>query len=139
MDFLRQTRLTPAFKRLLWKFIVATSVASLLIIIQGTLLWLSEDGLSSSIANPGDGIYFVLVSIFGETTSPSSLGARIIMLLALSEGLILATYFIVLAASFTLRGGAILATMHKNHTIQKGDSLFLLSDKDPRALLNSLS
>jgi voltage-gated potassium channel len=56
----------------------------------------------------------------GETSGPTSIGARIVTLVALIEGLIFATYLIAISAFFTIRGGRVMDRSHINHVIVCG-------------------
>ena len=59
----------------------------------------------------------MVVSIFGETTAPATIGARVITILALFEGLVLGAYIVVVAAVFNLRGGNVLMKSFANHIV----------------------
>lgn len=113
---LRST-LTSEFKVLSGKIFLAITLVAIIIVIEGVALWYVSSGSDSDVKKPSDGIYFVLVNIFGETTSPTSIGARLITLLALLEGLILATYLIAVSAFFTIRGGRIMSRKHSDHYV----------------------
>ena len=73
--------------------------------------------LNPRIDDPFDGVYFMLVSIFGETTTPLTIGGRLVTLFALFEGLIVGAYVIVVAAVFNLKGGAIFMKSFSDHIV----------------------
>ena len=114
----RNSRLTPEFQTLLGKVFLALLVVTVIIIVEGLILWfVSRGGSDARLNSPVDGIYFIVVSIFGETTSPTSFGARVLTLVGLFEGLILATYLIAISAIFTIKGGGLMTRSHKNHFV----------------------
>ena len=102
-----QIRLTPEFLTLGRKILTVTLVSVLVVGLQGVILWLLEQSTNSRVQNPLDGIYITLVAIFGETGGPETIGARVVTIVALIEGLFLGAYIVVVAAVFNLRGGGI--------------------------------
>ena len=113
----QRSRLTPEFQGLGGKLCVALITVTLVIMIEGIALWYVSEGTDENISDPSDGIYFAVASIFGETSSPATPGGRIITLIALLEGLILATYLIAVSAFFTIRGGRIMTRTHRDHYV----------------------
>ena len=93
-----QTRITPEFSKLLIVLSTAATFALGILVLEGIGLWYFSGSDHPNLKNPFDGIYFIVVSIFGETASPISTGSRIITLLALLQGLIIATYLISITA-----------------------------------------
>ena len=87
-------------------------MSAIVVCIQGAILWLFDRGSNSNVNSPADGIYFMVVSVFGETTAPATIGARVITLIALLEGLILGAYVFVVAALFNLRGSGVIMRHH---------------------------
>jgi voltage-gated potassium channel len=90
-------------------------VVSLVVVVEGVLLWSVTPSGNVNISNPIDGIYFIIPIFFGETTAPQSTGERIVTLIALAQGLILTTYLIVISAFFSVKGGQVLTKEHSNH------------------------
>jgi len=113
----RRRRITPEFIGLARKLLYMALAAAAVICIQGIILWLFDHDTESRTQNPLDGIYFMVVSIFGETTAPSTVGARIITVIALFEGLLVAAYVVVVAAVFNLRGGSVLMRVNDDHVV----------------------
>jgi voltage-gated potassium channel len=117
LSLARKTRFTPEFGRLLYKIVSAIILIATLVIVQGVGLWYFAGSDDSGIVTLFDGIYFAIISIFGETIGPSTLVSRIITLISLAEGLVLATYLIAVSAYFTIRGGRIMTRQHGDHFI----------------------
>ena len=92
-------------------------ISAIVVCIQGAILWLFDRGSNPNVNSPADGIYFMVVSVFGETTAPATIGARVITLIALLEGLILGAYIFVVAALFNLRGSGVIMRPFSNHII----------------------
>jgi len=90
-------------------------VVSVLAIVEGIAYSHFYEGDKSYNPDIGDSVYFVLVNVFGETTNPTSIGGRILTLIALLQGLIIATYLVTIAAFFTIRGGRVMNRSHKDH------------------------
>lgn len=111
-----QSRFTPEFKRLVFMLSTAALFALMIIVVEGIALWYFG-GDDPKIQNVFDGIYYIVVSIFGETSAPISKGPRIITLLALFQGLILATYLIAITALFTIKGNRIMTRKHTDHIL----------------------
>jgi len=114
---IQRTRLTREFKVLVAKVVGAIFVITIVIVIEGLILWKVTPEDDISISKPMDGIYFIIPIIFGETTAPSSFAARIVTLFALLQGLVLTTYLIAISAFFTIKGEKILTRKHLNHYI----------------------
>ena len=112
-----QIRLTSEFITLGRKILTVTLVSVLVVGLQGVILWLLEQSTNSRVQNPLDGIYITLVAIFGETGGPETIGARIVTIVALIEGLFLGAYIVVVAAVFNLRGGGIFMRKFSNHIV----------------------
>ena len=110
-------RLTPEFISLLWKMFRLIILSTIVICIQGVILWLFDRGSDSAVNTPLDGIYFMVVSVFGETAAPATAIGRVITLIALLEGLILGAYVFVVAALFNLRGSGVLMRPFSNHIV----------------------
>ena len=104
--------LSKEFKKLLLKFSIAVLIIIFIVIAQGIILFWAED-----LNDPIDGIYKNIISIGGETASPSSTIGRIVTIFAVIEGLVLGAYIVVLTAVFSLQGGSILEKKFKNHTV----------------------
>ena len=117
VDMIQRAGLTREFKVLVAKVVVAIFVITMVIVIEGLILWKVSPQDDSNISKPVDGIYFIVPIIFGETTAPSSIAARVVTLIALLQGLILTTYLIAISAFFTIKGGKILTRKHLNHYI----------------------
>jgi len=110
-------RFTREFAVLARKILVVAAVSLAVIGLQGIVLWLFDRGANNLIQDPLDGVYFMLVSIFGETTAPSTIGARVMTIIALLEGLVLGAYVVVVAAVFNLRGGGVFMKLFSNHIV----------------------
>jgi voltage-gated potassium channel len=110
-------RFTREFAVLARKILVVAVVSLAVIGLQGIVLWLFDRGANDLIQHPLDGVYFMLVSIFGETTAPSTIGARVMTIIALLEGLVLGAYVVVVAAVFNLRGGGVFMKLFSNHIV----------------------
>jgi len=110
-------RFTREFAVLARKILVVAVVSLAVIGLQGIVLWLFDRGANDLIQDPLDGVYFMLVSIFGETTAPSTIGARVMTIVALLEGLVLGAYVVVVAAVFNLRGGGVFMKLFSNHIV----------------------
>ena len=119
-NVLRRSSFSPEFKTLSGKIIAAVFIVALIIILEGVALWYFSAVDDEMINHPMDGIYFVVVSIFGETSSPTGIWPRLITLIALLEGLILATYLIAVSAFFTIRGGKVMTRTFREHYIVCG-------------------
>ncbi|MEG3581365.1 MAG: NAD-binding protein [Chloroflexota bacterium] len=104
--------LSKEFKKLILKFSIAFLIIIFIVISQGIILYWAED-----LDGPFDGIYKNIISIGGETASPSSTIGRIITVFAVIEGLILGAYIVVLTAVFSLQGGSILEKKLKDHSV----------------------
>ncbi len=114
---LRRRRVTPEFVGLVRKFFYVALSAFAVICIQGILLWLFDHDTKSRTQNQLEGIYLIILAIFGEMTVPSSVGARIVIAIALFEGILVGAYVVVVAAVFNLRGGSILMTVNDDHVV----------------------
>ena len=112
-----QIRLTPEFLTLGRKILTVTLISVLIVGLQGVILWLLEQSSNSRVQNPLDGIYITLVAIFGETGGPETIGARVVTIVALIEGLFLGAYIVVVAAVFNLRGGGIFMRKFSDHIV----------------------
>jgi voltage-gated potassium channel len=115
--FIRHSHFTSEFRVLASRILSALLIVTIVIIVEGVAFWFVSKGTNTTVVTPGDGIYFIVVSIFGETSAPTSLGARVVTIVALVQGLILATYLIAVSAYFTIRGGRFMTRDHKNHYI----------------------
>jgi voltage-gated potassium channel len=113
----RQSRLTDEFRTLLGRVVIAIFILSVVVVLEGIILWWVTPPGDSNISSPSDGIYFIVPMIFGETMAPHSLGERIVTLFALIQGLILTTYLIAMAAFFTVSGERILTRTHSGHYV----------------------
>ena len=113
----RRSRLTSEFRALLTRVGLAIFILSVVVVVEGIILWWVTPPGNSNISSPSDGIYFIVPMIFGETMAPQSLGERIVTLFALIQGLILTTYLIAIAAFFTVRGERILTRAHSGHYV----------------------
>ena len=92
-------------------------VVSVVVILEGIAYSYFYEGSESYNPDFADSVYFVLVNVFGETTNPTSIGGRVLALIALLQGLIIATYLVTIAAFFTIRGGRVMNRSHKNHFV----------------------
>ena len=117
LTLVRAAHFTPEFKLLALRVFVAFVIISIVVTFEGLALWILSRDENPLLSTPGDGIYYIVVSVFGETTAPASKGARIITLIALSQGLLLATYLVAVAAFFTIRGGRVMTRKHKQHFV----------------------
>lgn len=114
---LRYVRFTSEFTTLCRKMVFLVFISTIVVCLQGVVLWMFDHGSNSKMQNPIDGIYFMVVSIFGETTAPATIGARLVTLFALFEGLIVGAYVVVVAAVFNFRGGSIFMKSHSGHIV----------------------
>jgi voltage-gated potassium channel len=117
--FLR-TRLTREFLSLIKKFVVAILLIACIIVIEGVALWWFTPQPNAIVSKPIDGIYHIVVSIFGETMAPSGAGARAMTLIGLFQGLVLGTYLIAISAYFTIQGGRVMTRTFANHIVLCG-------------------
>lgn len=120
LSLISRNRFTAEFRAFGLRVSIALLIILIVILIEGIVFWYLAKDSHPDVSAPFDGIYFIVVSIFGETTAPSSTGARVVTLIALAEGLILATYLIAISAYFTIRGGKVMERDHKDHVIVCG-------------------
>lgn len=108
---------TPEFLSLSWKMIRLIILSTIVVCIQGVILWIFDREDNPTVNTPYDGIYLMVVSVFGETTAPATIMGRVITLIALLEGLILGAYVFVVAALFNLRGSGVLMRPFSDHIV----------------------
>ena len=111
---------TPEFRALIYRVVIALSVLTIIVVCEGLVLWLVSGEAGTSIPTAVDGIYLIIINIFAETVQTSSVVGRILTLLALSQGLILATYLITVFAFFTVRGDKYMMQDHNQHFVVCG-------------------
>lgn len=114
---LLHSNVTPEFRALLYRILIIVLSLSIIITCEGVALWLVSGGIGTSVPTPAEGIYLIVINIFGEIVPTSSAIGRALTLLALIQGLILATYLITVFAFFTIRGSKFMTHRHNDHFI----------------------